>query len=141
MYGISFAASEYERLCLDYLNELNKKIFQGNQNLTAIINETRKLNENDIKKNEIAKASRRRDPEQLSSQNCSSKTVIMSINYDSDNDSDNEHQQQTYILDTNVNIIRDQEVSTGTNTITRTPSYNPFHLKCTHQRCLMFKQP
>ena len=65
MHGITFcchtlAASEYGGFCLAYLNELKKKIFQGKQNLKGAIDKTREINEIGLKKNEIAKASKRR---------------------------------------------------------------------------------
>ena len=56
----TLAVSEYGGFCLDYLNELKKKIFQGKPNLTAAIDKTRKINEKGMEKNEIAKASKRR---------------------------------------------------------------------------------
>ena len=47
----TLAASDYGGFCLNYLNELKKKVFQGKLNLTAAIDKTRKTNEKGMKKN------------------------------------------------------------------------------------------
>ena len=113
-----FVVSDYGGFCLDYLNELKKKICQGNPNLTVAIDKTRKISEKGMKKNEIAKASKRKTfrainlplstEKLLQSGTVRAATVPDVIPTMVSN---NEYQQEPCILDTNVNIFRNQQSS------------------------------
>ena len=123
----TLAASEYEGFCLDYLNELKKKIFQGKTNLTAAMDKTRKINEKGMKKNGIAKASKRRTS-RVTNQSLSPEKLLQSgkVRDATVPEILSETQQQPYILDTNVNISRNQEASLRTSSMVSIPSYNQF---------------
>ena len=123
----TLATSEYGGFCLDYLNELKKKIFQGKPNLTAAIDKTRKISEKGIKKNGIAKASKRRTS-RVTNQSLSPEKLLQSgkVRDATVPEILSETQQQPYILDTNVNISRNQEASLRTSSMVSIPSYNQF---------------
>ena len=128
------------RILFDYLNELKKKIFQGKPNLTAAIDKTRKINEKGMKKNEVAKASKWRtskvtnqplSPENLLQSGTGRAAAVPEIPSGT--------QQQICILDTNVNISRNQQASLETSSMVSIPSYNQFLSQMYSLRCLMFK--